>query len=169
MTATLPHLNPFEIKHAALAEVMRVIRMSGREGFSGNTDYITPDQQTAWWKVVYPRHVRAWLFQVACPCANKHFNAFGYLYKQQDDRWTASVGMLPCARGKGYGSAIITYLALNAGQVIHAKAAKANPAAVKVHKDAYWLSMGEDADYVYFRTRDELYPQEGSDGDRPGG
>ena len=88
------------------AELVRQIRNSGRQWMTQDTAEITEAAQRAWWARRDPAACPIWLASVAA-------TTIGYgLLRRSNDRTWCSLAILPAHRGRGYGSAIYTWLAL---------------------------------------------------------
>ena len=150
-------LQVIPVQSAGHVNCMRVIRNSGSAGYSGDDFQITEDEQQDWWRSLAPRMlVKAWLYA-------SHGVVVGYgMYSWREDQqqWSPSAGVLPEHRGRGYGKWIVSHLAQMAsaeGITLYAKAWLNNEPAVATHDPKFWERVAQDADYAYFRSR-ELDP-----------
>jgi GNAT superfamily N-acetyltransferase len=129
---------------------MRVIRNAGVWGYSSDHTIISEDEQRVWWQKAQ-HGVYAWLF-----ASNGEVVGYGMMSRREDGRWSPSAGVLPEWQGHGYGKHIVSWLALEAGNMgieLWAQALVGNPAAVRTHDEAYWDKLGEDDTYAYFRSK----------------
>lgn len=97
------------------AEVVRIIRNSGRQWMTRDTHEIGYDDQQAWWAARDLATCRIWLARVA-----ETDVAYGLL-RLENDRWWCSLAVLPRYQGNGYGSEIYRYLALATDQDVWAE------------------------------------------------
>lgn len=88
------------------AEIVRVIRNSGRQWMTRNTCEITPEQQRVWWQSLDHMTCRVWIARVA-------ITDIGYgLLRHEGGRVWCSLAVPPQFRGQGYGTMIYRWLAL---------------------------------------------------------
>lgn len=88
-------------------ETLRLIRNSGRQWMTRNTEEITPEQQRAWWEGLDHAGTKIWLFSIAQ-------TDIGYgLVRLDGGRAWCSLAVLPRHQGHGYGTQIYRYLALS--------------------------------------------------------
>jgi len=148
-------LIPVPIQTQSQVNSMRVIRNYGADGFSGDNRVITVDEQARWWQSVQGR-CHAWLFGLQRDDPWADTVGFGMILRRENKCWSPSAGVLPAYRGNGYGKQIVSWLALEAGNMgiqLHAQALRSNTAAVKAHNPLYWECYMANQEYVYFRTR----------------
>ena len=120
------------------AEVVRVIRNSGRQWMTRDTKEITYDQQQAWWKrLAIDEPMRIWIASVAT-------TDVGYGLLRLDARqWWASLAVLPRYQGQGYGTDIYRYLAASTDQDVYAEILADNTPSIKA-----WLGAGYTIAYA---------------------
>ena len=107
------------------AEVVRVIRNTGRQWMTRDTREITYDAQKAWWARCDPLIWRIWIASIAA-------TDIGYgLLRFEAGRWWASLAVLPRYQGNGYGSGIYTYLALSTVEDVYAEILADNTPSIK--------------------------------------
>jgi len=108
------------------AEVVRVIRNSGRQWMTRDTREITYDQQQAWWaRFSTEETMRIWIASVAT-------TDVGYGLLRLDARqWWASLAVLPRYQGQGYGTDIYRYLAASTDQDVYAEILADNTPSIK--------------------------------------
>ena len=104
------------------AEVVRVIRNTGRHWMTRDTREITYDQQQAWWKT---HTARIWIGRVA-----ETDVAYGLL-RASEGRWWASLAVLPRYQGQGYGCETYRYLAAATDQDVYAEILADNVPSIK--------------------------------------
>lgn len=149
MTTTAIRLQVIPVQSSGHLNCMRTIRNAGSGGYSGDDIQITEEQQTNWW---LNNHAYAWLYT-----SNGVVVGYGMIMKRDDGQWSPSAGVVEEQQGRGYGKWIVTNLvdqAKNLGFTLYAKAKKTNPAAVLTHDPLCWDRLGEDDDFVYFRSID---------------
>ena len=143
-------LVPIPVQSWGHVNCMRLIRNSGAWGFSSDNTVISEDEQRAWWQKAQ-HGVYAWLF-----AHDGEVIGYGMMSKRDDGRWSPSAGVLPEHQGHGYGKYIVSWLSNEASNMaieLWAQAKLDNPAAVHTHDLHYWDKLGEDAHYVYFRSK----------------
>jgi GNAT superfamily N-acetyltransferase len=108
------------------AEVVRVIRNSGRQWMTRDTREITYDAQRAWWAAYATEEsMRIWIASVAT-------TDVGYgLLRFEARRWWASLAVLPRYQGQGYGKMIYQYLAASTDQDVYAEILADNTPSIK--------------------------------------
>jgi RimJ/RimL family protein N-acetyltransferase len=107
------------------AEVVRVIRNTGRQWMTRDTREITYDAQQAWWSNRNPKECPIWIASIAA-------TDIGYgLLRYDAGRWWASLAVLPRYQGNGYGSGIYTYLALSTVEDVYAEILADNTPSIK--------------------------------------
>ena len=108
------------------AEVIRVIRNSGRQWMTRDTREITYDQQQAWWAAYdLQESMRIWIASVAT-------TDVGYgLLRFEARQWWASLAVLPRYQGQGYGTDIYRYLAASTDQDVYAEILADNTPSIK--------------------------------------
>lgn len=108
------------------AEVVRVIRNSGRQWMTRDTSEITYDQQQAWWKnACHDPSFDLWLFSVSATDIG-----YGMVRLENDKEW-CSLAVLPRYQGNGYGTEIYRYLALSTAQDVWAEILADNTPSIK--------------------------------------
>lgn len=98
------------------AEVVRIIRNSGRQWMTRDTREIGYDAQRAWWSIRNPDICWVYIGRIA-----ETDVGYGMLRLLDDDRWWASLAVLPRYQGNGYGGEIYRYLALSTVQDVWAE------------------------------------------------
>lgn len=108
------------------AEVVRVIRNSGRQWMTRDTREITYDAQQAWWAAyALEESMRIWIASVAT-------TDVGYgLLRIEARRWWASLAVLPRYQGQGYGKDLYRYLAASTDQDVYAEILADNTPSIK--------------------------------------
>lgn len=108
------------------AEVIRVIRNSGRQWMTRDTKEITYDQQQAWWvRRATDEAMRIWIASVAT-------TDIGYgLLRFEARQWWCSLAVLPRYQGQGYGTDIYRYLAASTDQDVYAEILADNTPSIK--------------------------------------
>ncbi len=104
------------------AEVVRVIRNTGRQWMTRDTREITYDQQRTWWP---KRTCQIWIGRVA-----ETDVAYGLLKFSSGDTW-ASLAVLPRYQGQGYGCEMYRYLAAATDQDVYAEILADNTPSIK--------------------------------------
>ena len=104
------------------AEVVRVIRNTGRQWMTRDTSEISYDQQQAWWVA---RACQIWIGRVA-----ETDVAYGLL-RDEGGRILASLAVLPRYQGQGYGCEIYRYLASATDQEVYAEILADNTPSIK--------------------------------------
>lgn len=95
---------------------MRIIRNSGRQWMTRNTDAISEEQQRAWWlQASHDPSLDIWLFSVAQTDV-----AYGLLRRESDQLW-CSLAVLPQHQRHGYGTWIYRWLALSTTENVWAE------------------------------------------------
>ncbi len=108
------------------AEVIRVIRNSGRQWMTRDTREITYDQQQAWWKRLgLDEPMRIWIASVALTDIG-----YGLLRFDAQQCW-CSLAVLPRYQGQGYGTDIYRYLAASTDQDVYAEILADNTPSIK--------------------------------------
>ena len=107
------------------AEVIRVIRNTGRQWMTRDTREITYDQQRVWWQARNAETCRIWLGRVA-----ETDVAYGLL-RLAEGRWWASLAVLPRYQGNGYGTEIYRYLAAATEHDVYAEILADNTPSIK--------------------------------------
>lgn len=86
-------------------ELIRQIRNSGRQWMTRDAREIGRDEQRTWWARRDAAAVPIWIASIAA-------TPIGYgLLRADSERTWCSLAVLPRERGRGYGSAIYTFLA----------------------------------------------------------
>jgi RimJ/RimL family protein N-acetyltransferase len=98
------------------AEVIRIIRNTGRQWMTRDTHEISYAAQQSWWKTRDPDSCWIYIARIA-----ETDIGYGMLRLLDDDRWWASLAVLPRYQGNGYGSEIYRYLALSTAQDVWAE------------------------------------------------
>lgn len=108
------------------AEVIRVIRNSGRQWMTRDTKEIGYDHQQAWWaRRATDEAMRIWIASVAT-------TDVGYgLLRFEARQWWASLAVLPRYQGQGYGTDIYRYLAASTDQSVYAEILADNTPSIK--------------------------------------
>jgi len=108
------------------AEVIRVIRNSGRQWMTRDTREITYDAQQLWWaRFSTEETMRIWIASVAT-------TDIGYgLLRFEARQWWASLAVLPRYQGQGYGTDIYRYLAASTDQDVYAEILADNTPSIK--------------------------------------
>lgn len=107
------------------AEVIRVIRNSGRQWMTRDTREISYDEQQAWWAALDRRQCVIWIASLAT-------TDIGYGLRRLDSgRWWASLAVLPRYQGQGYGTDIYRYLAATLEQDLYAEILADNTPSIK--------------------------------------
>jgi len=108
------------------AEVVRVIRNSGRQWMTRDTREITYDAQQLWWaRFSTEETMRIWIASVAT-------TDIGYgLLRFEARQWWASLAVLPRYQGQGYGTDIYRYLAASTDQDVYAEILADNTPSIK--------------------------------------
>lgn len=135
-------------------EMLRVIRNTCRDGFSYDTEEITPEAQKEWWAKNHDR-VRGFLYQKI----REGWAVVGYglLRRDMDGRWYSSVAVLPEHTGKGYGGLITSdIIRMCPDGVVYASARLDNPAARALHHASDWDVIGQDERLEYYRTKPDI-------------
>lgn len=87
------------------AELIRVLRNSGRQWMTRDTAEISREEQRAWWARRDPAMCPIWIVSIAA-------TTIGYgLLRLENDRWWCSLAVAPRERGHGFGRQIYGYLA----------------------------------------------------------
>ncbi len=107
------------------AEVVRVIRNSGRQWMTRDTREISYAMQQVFWREKDPRTCRIWLGRVA-----ETDVAYGLL-RLAEGRWWASLAVLPRYQGQGYGGETYRYLAAATDQDVYAEILADNTPSIK--------------------------------------
>jgi GNAT superfamily N-acetyltransferase len=90
------------------AESLRLVRNSCREFMTGDNRRIATDEQAAWWCSEARRRNAIWLF---VPPGLPTYLAVGFgLFRMEDGKWWATLGLLPAWRGQGHGVGIYRHL-----------------------------------------------------------
>lgn len=121
------------------AEVVRVIRNTGRQWMTRDTREIGYAQQQAWWQARNPAMCRIWLGRVA-------ETDVGYgLLRSEGGRWWASLAVLPRYQGQGYGCETYRYLAAATDQDVYAEILADNTPSIKACLNAgYQIAYAMD-------------------------
>jgi GNAT superfamily N-acetyltransferase len=107
------------------AEVVRIIRNSGRQWMTRDTREIGYDAQQAWWAKRDTALCPIWIVTIAA-------TDIGYgLLRVDHDRWWCSLAVLPRYQGNGYGRDIYQYLALATTQDVYAEILADNTPSIK--------------------------------------
>lgn len=146
-----PRLTATVVYHMADVLKMGRIRNEQRASFAHDTTPIDDDRQRAWWAEQRNR-VRAWLYTDDAGATV----GYGLLRQTEDGRWWSSVAVLGQFAGQGYGRMIMRHLIGSTPHMVWAEARNDNPAAVRLHNDLEWETLGADNDRVFFRTRPKV-------------
>lgn len=107
------------------AEVVRIIRNTGRQWMTRDTREIGYGDQQAWWARRDPVTCRIWIASIA-------ETDIGYgLLRFDHDRWWCSLAVLPRYQGNGYGRDLYQYLALSTDQDVWAEILADNTPSIK--------------------------------------
>lgn len=122
------------------AEVVRVIRNSGRQWMTRDTREIGYDDQQEWWAMcAIEQAMRIWIGRLA-----EMDVAYGLL-RLEDRRWWASLAVLPRYQGQGYGCEIYRYLASAIDQDVYAEILADNTPSIKACLNAgYQIAYAMD-------------------------
>lgn len=108
------------------AEVVRVIRNSGRQWMTRHTDEIMYDQQRAWWRdAAHDPSLDLWLFSVSATDIG-----YGMVRLESGKEW-CSLAVLPRYQGNGYGTQIYQHLALSTIKDVWAEILADNTPSIK--------------------------------------
>lgn len=130
------------------AEVIRVIRNTGRQWMTRDTREIGFDQQRLWWAARQPALTRIWLGRVA-----ETDVAYGLL-RLAEGRWWASLAVLPRYQGQGYGCETYRYLAAATDQDVYAEILADNTPSIKACLNAgYHIAYAMDKHAVLVHTK----------------
>jgi RimJ/RimL family protein N-acetyltransferase len=122
------------------AEVVRIIRNSGRQWMTRDTREISYDAQQAWWKARDPDSCWVYIGRIA-----ETDVGYGMLRLLDDDRWWASLAVLPRYQGNGYGSEIYRHLALSTSQDVWAEILADNTPSIRAClKAGYQIAYAMD-------------------------
>lgn len=108
------------------AEVVRIIRNSGRQWMTRDTREITYAQQQGWWSIRNPDICWVYIGRIS-----ETDVGYGMLRLLDDDRWWASLAVLPRYQGNGYGTQIYQHLALSTDQDVWAEILADNTPSIK--------------------------------------
>jgi RimJ/RimL family protein N-acetyltransferase len=107
------------------AEVVRIIRNSGRQWMTRDTHAISYDEQQQWWAARDADTCRIWIGRVAA-------TDVGYgLIRLHAGKWWASLAVHPRYQRQGYGTAIYRHLALSIDQDVWAEILADNTPSIK--------------------------------------
>lgn len=122
------------------AEVVRVIRNSGRQWMTRDTREIGYDQQQEWWKKnAGSFYCRIWIGRVA-----ETDVAYGLL-RLDSGRWWASLAILPRYQSNGYGTECYRFLAAATDQDVYAEILADNSPSIKACLNAgYQIAYAMD-------------------------
>jgi RimJ/RimL family protein N-acetyltransferase len=130
------------------AEVVRVIRNTGRQWMTRDTREIGYDDQQAWWKARDIHTFRIWIGRVA-----ETDVAYG-LIRESSGRWWASLAVLPRFQGQGYGCELYRFLAAAIDQDVYAEILADNTPSVKACLNAgYHIAYAMDKHAVLVHTK----------------
>lgn len=108
------------------AEVVRIIRNTGRQWMTRDTREIGYEAQRAWWaRRATDEAMRIWIGRVA-----ETDVAYGLL-RLDGGRWWASLAVLPRYQGQGYGCEAYRYLAAATDQDVYAEILADNTPSIK--------------------------------------
>lgn len=122
------------------AEVVRTIRNTGRQWMTRDTREISYDDQQAWWAQRDPDACWIYLGRIA-----ETDIGYGMLRLLDDDRWWASLAVLPRYQGHGYGRDLYQYLALSTAQDVWAEILADNTPSIRAALGAgYQIAYATD-------------------------
>lgn len=146
------NLTPRRVIDDEDVEWLRVIRNTGRAGFSHDQAFIPQEAQEAWW-VAHCGDCIPYLYQ---DC-DGFVVGYGLLRRSEDGRWWSSVAVLPPYTGRHYGGAITRHIIRQSPTgVVWASARLDNPAADRLHNRKDWEVLGEDHELRHYRTLEVL-------------
>lgn len=115
------------------AEIVRVIRNTGRQWMTRDTREISYDQQRTWWATHMQNSYRIWIGRVA-----ETDVAYGLL-RLEAQRWWCSLAVLPRYQGQGYGCEMYRYLASAIDQDVYAEILADNTPSIKACLNAGFI------------------------------
>lgn len=153
--ARATRLTAVRVEQPEHVEWLRQIRNACRAGFSRDTQPITPEQQSTWWKAMTGSRqlrMKAWLFE-----RDGRVVGHGLVRLSRDGNWWASVALLPAFEGHGYEKEI-TRLLIEQPHVDHPVYSEArldNPEAMTSHAFPAWVEVRRDRRTAVFFTSRE--------------
>ena len=133
----------------AEAEILRTIRNKCREYMTRSTDYITPEQQEAWFKTAFRK------YDLYIAYAIEHGvcivdAGFGVVHKNEDE-FLLTGGLVPEYRDKGLGKIIFKFLVdqCHKSLPIRLEVLKTNTRAFKTYEGLNFKVTGENEKLIF--------------------
>ena len=141
-------LVPYTARTIEDAEYLRRIRNTCREYMTGDNREIGRADQAAWWRSEARHRNAIWLF---APAYSKPVG-FG-LFRMEDGRWWATLGLLPEWRGRGHGVDIYRHLIAHCPGDLWIRVLLTNPGSARAAEKAGFTPVDSNGVYAELVAR----------------
>lgn len=151
MTATTTALIPRPVRTFIHAAVLRRIRNTCAPWMTGDNRRITMEEQWRWWESPERRRNAIWLY---APPGADAWGAVGFgLFRMEDGRWWATLGLLPDWRGQGHGVGIYRHLIAHCPGDLWIRVLLTNPGSARAAEKAGFAPVDSNGVYAELVAR----------------
>jgi len=133
------------------AEALRIIRNACARWMTGDNRHIGQADQWAWWRSEARKRNAIWLF---APEGSLPVEAVGFgLFRMEDGRWWATLGLLPEWRGQGHGVGIYRHLIAHCPGDLWIRVLLTNPGSARAAEKAGFVPVDSNGVYAELVAR----------------
>jgi RimJ/RimL family protein N-acetyltransferase len=151
MSALIPRLAlliPRPAETAIDGQLVRRIRNECAPWMTGDNRLIDPVQQARWWRSESRRRNAIWLY------ATPDGEAVGFgLFRMEDGRWWATLGLLEDWRGQGHGADIYRHLMAHCPGDLWIRVLLTNPGSARAAEKAGFRAVDTNGIYAELVAR----------------
>lgn len=135
------------------AEALRQIRNTCAFAMTGDNRQITPEQQRRWWDSDERRRNAIWIFYPPARTLGE-YQAVGFgLFRMEDGKWWATLGLLPEWRGQGHGVGIYRHLIAHCPGDLWIRVLLTNPGSARAAEKAGFVPVDSNGVYAELVAR----------------
>ncbi len=134
-------------------EIVRLIRNSGRQWMTENTNAISSTEQKKWW-ANRSDDLKMFVYWLKSSDQQKMHVGYGLLSRRDDSKLYVSLAVMEPMRGKGIGVQIYSDLVERVNEPVYAVILKNNIASIKAaEKAAFKFQEDGDKTLLYVRSK----------------